>query len=72
MGLGNQLEGYQLSLRSSWSQMQAWGFPGGAAVRNLPCNAGDMGSIPGQGTRIPHALEPLSQRATTTEPAHCS
>ena len=24
-------------------------FPGGAVVKNLPCNAGDMGSIPGPG-----------------------
>ena len=22
-------------------------------VKNLPCNAGDLGSIPGQGTKIP-------------------
>ena len=22
------------------------GFPGGAVVKNLPCNAGDMGSTP--------------------------
>ena len=26
-----------------------WGFPGGLVVRNLPANAGDMGSIPGTG-----------------------
>ena len=25
------------------------GFPGGSVVRNLPVNAGDMGSIPGLG-----------------------
>ena len=25
------------------------GFPGGSAVRNPPANAGDVGSIPGQG-----------------------
>ena len=25
------------------------GFPGGAVVKNLPDNAGDMGSIPGLG-----------------------
>ena len=25
-------------------------------VKNLPYNAGDVGSIPGQGTKIPHAL----------------
>ena len=29
------------------------GFPGGLVVKNLPCNAGDLGSIPGQGTKIP-------------------
>ena len=28
-----------------------------AVIKNLPCNAGDMGSIPGQGTMIPHATE---------------
>ena len=26
-----------------------WGFPGSSAVKNLPDNAGDMGSIPGSG-----------------------
>ena len=30
-------------------------------------NAGDAGSIPGQGTKIPHAAEQLSPRATTRE-----
>ena len=25
------------------------GFPGGLVVKNLPANAGDMGSIPGLG-----------------------
>ena len=25
------------------------GFPGGLVVKNLPANAGDMGSIPGSG-----------------------
>ena len=31
-------------------------FSGNPAVKNLSCNAGDMGSILGQGTKIPHAL----------------
>ena len=26
-----------------------WGFPGGLVVKNLPANAGDVGSIPGSG-----------------------
>ena len=33
----------------------SWDFPGGALVKNLPCNAGDMGLILGQGTDIPNA-----------------
>ena len=31
-------------------------------VENPPSNAGDMGSIPGQGTKIPHAAGHLSLR----------
>ena len=46
-------------------------FPGGSVVENLPCNAGVMGLIPGQGTKIPHATEQLSLRAATIEP-RCS
>ena len=30
-------------------------FPGGPVVKNLPSNAGDPGSIPGRGTKIPCA-----------------
>ena len=30
-------------------------FPGGAVVKNLPSNAGETSSIPGWGTKIPHA-----------------
>ena len=36
-------------------------------VKNPPCNAGDMGSIPSQGTEIPHTTEQLSPRATPRE-----
>ena len=28
-------------------------FPGGPVVKNLHSNAGDMGSMPDQGTKIP-------------------
>ncbi|KAB0375013.1 hypothetical protein FD755_013505, partial [Muntiacus reevesi] len=30
---------------------------GNPVVKNLSCNAGDVGSIPGRGTKIPHAVE---------------
>ena len=43
-------------------------FPGGPVVKNLPYNAGDMGSIPGLGTKIPHSVEQLSWCPTSAEP----
>ena len=43
-------------------------FPGGPVLKNLPYNAGDVGSIPGWGAKISHALEQLSPRVITTEP----
>ena len=46
-------------------------LPGGPVVKNLPYNAGDVGLIPGQGTKIPHAAGQLSPRATTTELTRC-
>ena len=39
------------------------GFPGGPVVKNLPCKAGDAGSIPGQGTKISKAAEQLRSEA---------
>ena len=45
--------------------------PGGPVVKNPPCNAGDVGSILGQGTKNPHAAGQLSPCATTREP-ECS
>ena len=32
-----------------------WDFPSGPLVNNPPCNAGNVGLIPSQGTKIPHA-----------------
>ena len=31
-------------------------FPGGPVVKNPPSNAGDVGSILGLGTKIPHVV----------------
>lgn len=42
-------------------------FPSGSVVRNLPCNAGDLGSIPGRGSKVPHTSEELSLCVATTE-----
>ena len=37
-------------------------------VKNTPCIAGDVGSIPGQGPKIPHAAEQLSPWAAILSP----
>ena len=39
-------------------------------MKSLPYNAGDAVLIPGQGSKIPHAVGQLSPHATTTELAH--
>ena len=53
-------------------------FPDGPVVKNPPSSSGGTGSIPGQGTKIPHAVgqqgcvpQLLSSRASTREPACC-
>ena len=42
-------------------------FPGGPVVKNPPCNSREEVLIPDQGTKISHATELLSLRATTRE-----
>ena len=42
-------------------------FPGGPVVKNPPYSAGDLGLIPGQGTKIPLAAGQLSLHASTRE-----
>ena len=43
-------------------------FRGSPVVKNLPANAGDRGSIPGWGTKIPHATTTSSYAATKKIP----
>ena len=53
----------QNTVDSLWGEEDKWrDYPGGPVVKNLPYNAGDAGSIPGWGTKIPYALEQLSPR----------
>ena len=52
-----------MEIKNDWG----WDFPDGPVVKNPSGNAGDMGSIPGQRTKIPRAAEQLSLSATTTE-----
>ena len=37
-----------------------WDFPGSPLVKNPLSNARDTGSVPGPGTKIPHAMGQLS------------
>ena len=40
---------------SSTTLNKARDFPGGPGVKNLPCNTGDTGSIPGWETKSPYS-----------------
>ena len=66
LGLINWLQGEKLMNFEKYPG----DLPHGPVVKNLPCKAGDVGLIPGRGTKPPHAREQLSPHATTTEPAH--
>ena len=44
-------------------------FPGGPVVKNLPSNAGDVGSIPGWLTKIPTCRWATKPTGTTKDPA---
>ena len=44
-------------------------FPGGPVVKNPASNAGDVGSIHGLGTKIPHAAGQLSPCNTSGKPS---
>ena len=45
-------------------------FPHSPVVKNLPHNVGHEGSIPGQATKIPHAMGQLGLHMAITEPMH--
>ena len=38
-----------LPVNATFKRIKVWDFPGVPVVKNPPANAGDMGSIPGQG-----------------------
>ena len=43
------------------NKMEDRDFPGSPAVETSPSNAGSVGSIPGQGAKIPHVLWPKTE-----------
>ena len=43
-------------------------FPADPVVKNPLSNAGDMGSIPGQGLKVPQAVRKLSPHTATETP----
>ena len=49
-----------------------WDFPGGPVIKNSPSNAGDVGSIPDEGTNILPAVELLNLHAIMKNPKWCN
>ena len=45
-------------------------FAGGPVAKTLSSQCREHGSIPGQGTKIPHAPGQLGRHPSTTEPTH--
>ena len=70
---GRNMQKYKKN-RSRWDKEKRdlnGDLPGGPVLKNPSYNAGDAGSIPGGGTKIPHAVGQLNPRATTREkPMH--
>ena len=56
-----------LGIRTIPTEGNSEDFPGGPVVKNLPSNIGDMGSIPGQGTKSLCPLGQLSPWAAARE-----
>ena len=54
-----------MSLRIQLFKMAPRDFPAGPLVKILCFNARDVGSIPGQGTKIPHALQAKKSKYKT-------
>ena len=48
----------KVQLRKDYKKQENGDLPGDPAVKTSSSNAGGVGSIPGQGTNIPHALQP--------------
>ena len=40
---------FGVCFQSAVKNVLSWGFPGGSVIKNLPANAGDLGSIPDPG-----------------------
>ena len=54
-------------------------LPGGPVIKKLPNSSGDLGSISGQGTKLPHGTDNeahtpqlINPCATTKEYMHCN
>ena len=65
VGFSLSVEPPSLQLRQGQLRLVCRNFPGGPMVKTLSSNAGSVGSIPGQGAKILHALGPQSQNIKT-------
>ena len=55
---------HQGSPSKAFSKGTVRGFPGGPVVKALPSNAKGIGSISGQGAKIPHVSQPKKKNKT--------
>ena len=58
--------------KSTFKECNKRNLPGGPVLQDLPSNAQDSCSIPGQGTKTQHAAQKINPHTATTEPPHSS
>ena len=64
-------KGFVLSLNAQvLKQSVHWVFPVRPMVNSSPSKAGNVGSIPGQGAKIPHASWPKNQNIKQKQYCH--
>ena len=67
--MGSHRVGHDQSDLAAATAGSILGFPCGSVGKESACNAGDLGSVPCWGTKIPHAARQLSLHTTTRESA---
>ena len=62
---------FSMTINVHHSKTMVRNFPGGSVVKTSPSNAGGMGSMPGWGAKIPHALGPKKNK-TNGQKQYCN
>jgi len=63
---------FSMTINVHHSKIMVRSFPGCSVVKTSPSNAGGVGSIPGWGAKIPHALRPKNKKQNKQQKQYCN